>query len=439
MKSNISIFSANSSPSVRTCFIAMLLCYSPSSYAYLDPGSGSLLLSAILGVTYTIFYLIKGGYYKIISGFSSILNIKIKDREKLGIVFFSEGGQYWNTFKPVVDALIESKVTVNYWTQDNNDIGLKVDSEYFHGKNIGKGNRAFAKLNALEANICVMTTPGLDVFQIRRSKGVKHYCHIIHAPTTGTYKLYSFDYFDSVLCSGQHQIDSIRELEAKRSTKQKVLLETGCAYMDVLKDKLENYDKVENSNVNNAEPTILLAPSWGDNGLFKLFGGNIIRILLNAGFKVIVRPHPQSFIVESDMLSSIEKQFAGTSSDLVWDKSPDNFESLRKSDLMISDLSGVVFDYAFIFQKPVVTIKFQLDLRGLDANHLDSEIWELGVLKDIGHQLDENDLENLPEIIRQILLNQGLKKQLSTLRERSLFNYGNTGQVAAKQIIELVS
>ena len=77
--------------------------------------------------------------------------------------------------------------------------------------------------------------PGLDVLQIRRSKGVKHYVHLVHAITDiGTYKQFSFDYFDTILTSGEYQIRALRELEKLRGTKEKNLVRTGCTYMDLL-------------------------------------------------------------------------------------------------------------------------------------------------------------------------------------------------------------
>jgi len=40
-------------------------------------------------------------------------------------------------------------------------------------KYIGTGTKAYSYLRFLEADVCAMTTPGLDVLQIKRSKGVK--------------------------------------------------------------------------------------------------------------------------------------------------------------------------------------------------------------------------------------------------------------------------
>ena len=49
--------------------------------------------------------------------------------------------------------------------------------EYKHVKCefIGEGNKAFARLNMMKATICFSTTPGLEVYQWKRSKECDYY------------------------------------------------------------------------------------------------------------------------------------------------------------------------------------------------------------------------------------------------------------------------
>ena len=39
-----------------------------------------------------------------------------------------------------------------------------------------------------------------------------------------------------------------------------------------------------------------------------------------------------------------------------WDRQPDGFASLARAQLMVSDISGVIFDFAFVFLRPVVSV-----------------------------------------------------------------------------------
>lgn len=414
-------------------FIA-LTCFQSPAFAYLDPGTGSMLLSALIGIVATAFFMLKTLYYKLSGGILSLFGVKI-EKKKHGIVFYSEGKSYWRTFKPVLEALDKEGVEATYLTSSDDDEALNFQSKNIICKYIGEGNKAYTQLNMLEADVCVMTTPGLDVLQIRRSKGVKHYAHIVHAPTdAGLYKLYSFDYYDSVLCSGQHQINSIRYLEQLRGTLPKLLTHAGCPYMDVLAERLESENNI--SRDIKALPHVLIAPTWGNNGLLKRFGLSLLMPLAEQGYQITIRPHPQSFIAEPELMKQLQKELSAYAN-VSWDSSADNFDVLANSDIMISDLSGVIFDYAFVFEKPVITMQFDVNLLGTEANDLPDQVWELQVLNKIGKQISINELNELPELVKSLTSNSIIKQNIIQLRDESLFNYRHSGEIIAKQLIDI--
>lgn len=414
--------------------VVALISLSSPAYAYLDPGTGSMLLSALVGIVATVFFMLKTLYYKLSNGILSLFDVKI-EKKKHGIVFYSEGKSYWRTFMPVLKALDKRGIQVIYLTSSNEDEGLNFQSENIICKFIGEGNKAYTQLNILEADVCVMTTPGLDVLQIRRSKGVKHYAHILHAPTdVNLYKLFSFDYYDSILCSGQHQINSIRYLEQLRGTKPKLLTHAGCPYMDVLAERLSNEITIEQDILK--LPYVVIAPTWGNNGLLKRFGLTLLRPLAEQGYQITIRPHPQSFITEAELINQLQTQLS-IYSNVSWDNSADNFEVLANSDIMISDLSGVVFDYAFVFEKPVITMQFDVNFLGTEASDLPLQAWELSVLNKIGKQITVNELGQLPSLVNYLTSNEEIKKQIIQLREDSLFNYQHSGEVIAEQLIDI--
>jgi hypothetical protein len=418
---------------VLSVFVA-LVCFQEPAYAYLDPATGSMVLSALIGIVGTAYFFLKTFYYRISGALLSLLGIKVK-KKAAGIVLYSEGKSYWFTFKPLLEALDKKGVQATYLTSSEDDEGLKFQSATVKSKYIGEGNKAYTHMNMLEADVCVMTTPGLDVLQIRRSKGVKHYAYVVHAPTdVGLYKANSFDFYDSVLCSGQHQINSLRYLEKLRGTEAKLLTRAGVPYMDVLAGRLDSEAKVERDT--DGLPHVLVAPTWGNNGLLKRFGLSLLKPLAEKGYPVTIRPHPQSYIEELELIMSLETGLSGYAN-VAWDRSTDNFEVLANSDIMISDLSGVIFDYAFVFEKPVITLQFEFDPTGLEANDLPERLWELRVLDKIGKQISLDELDAIPEIVKSLSNNPAVSQNIVALREASLFNYRASGEVIAQQLIDI--
>jgi CDP-glycerol glycerophosphotransferase (TagB/SpsB family) len=181
---------------------------------------------------------------------------------------------------------------------------------------------------------------------------------------------------------------------------------------------------------------VLVAPTWGANGLFARFGARLPQLLLDAGFDVIIRPHPQSYTSEKEMLASLTEELAGYPK-LRWDDAGDGFESMAEADLLVSDQSGIVFDYAFVFERPAITVRFPFQRAGLEASDLPGELWESTVLDKVGAGLDEADLDTLPELVRRMAASADLRESIRSVKQQNLFNPGQAGATAARQILEI--
>lgn len=405
--------------------------------AYLDPGSGSMLVAGLVGLLSSLLFFLKGLYYKGLRGFFHKVGKPVQEGTAgQGLVFYSEGRQYWNTFRPLIDELVGRNEFCLYLTSDEQDPGLLYSSELVHTKYIGAGTKAYAHLAMLEADVCAMTTPGLDVLQIKRCKGVKHYVYLIHAPTdVGTYKQYSFDYFDSVFVSGEHQIRSLRKLEELRGTPRKDLRKVGCLYYDDMQRQLREFDPVPRSDT---RTTVLVAPTWGQNGLLKRLGTRVLAPLLDKQWTIILRPHPQSFLSEKDLLDSIREEVRNRPN-LLWDDDPDPTQSMAAADVLISDLSGIVFDFAFLFEKPVITLKYEVNKVGQEASDFPWDSWELTVLDRVGVRIDADDVQRLPALIEQEVGNKERGPAIRRLREESVVNFGSAAKDAVNELLRIRS
>lgn len=390
-------------------------------FNYIDPGTGSLIISLISGLLMTFIYTSKDLFYKLMNKFSGRKFTSLSDFSGK-LVFFSEGQRYWNVFEPVILKLIEDKQPFVYLTADKNDQGLSVDHDFCEAHFIGNINQAIGVLNVLKAAMCVMTTPQLNVVSLKRSKNVKHYSHLIHSPTDiHAYKKFAFDYFDSVLCSSSFQIDNLRKLEENRSSKRKVLLETGCTYYD-------NY-KLEAAQ---ERDSILVAPTWGDKSFFSIHGQKTLKLLLNAGFKIIYRPHPQSWISDKILLESILEEFSDHSSFSI-DREISNENSISKSFLMICDMSGVVYDFAFTQKKPVMAFNFSWDDGGYESSDIEKETSTILLLNDIGKVFSSDNLDNLINDVKE-LKEKNITDQIIN---KHIYNFRKSGSVAKDQILSI--
>lgn len=363
---------------------------------YIDPGTGSMLFTIIIGVLGAAFY--------------SLRMLWIKLRFKLGggkveatskslpFVIFADDKRYWSIFEPICRELDKRGKDVVYMTASADDPALDNEFEHIKAEYIGSENKAFARLNFLNATIVLSTTPGLDVYQWKRSKQVKYYVHIPHAASEITlYRMFGIDYYDAVLLSGEYQAQDIRNLEKLRELPEKELYKVGIPYMDKMIARLESEGPAPDH-----ERTVLLAPSWGQSAIFSVYGSKILDVLLKTGYHIIVRPHPQSFKSEKDMIEKLMKQYPD-SNQLEWNKDTDNFDVLRRSDILISDFSGVIFDFSLVYDKPVIYTNPNFDVSPYDAWWLDTPLWTTTALPRLGRELTEDNMDCLKELIDSCL------------------------------------
>ena len=367
---------------------------------YIDPGTGSMLFSIFIGLATTLYFVIKALFIKFKYVFSAKKD-SVVEVVTSPIVIYNEGKQYCSLFYPILREFEKRHESVLYLTSYEDDLYLNQSSEYVKAEFIGKGNKAFAKLNFLSCDVLLLTTPGLDVYQLKKVKTVKHYSHIVHMPSDATtYRLFGLDYFDSVLLSGDYQKKDIQYLENLRNLEKKELVTVGCPYLDEAFTNLNKYEKTD-------EFTVLVSPTWGPSGLLSKYGQKLLESLATTGWKIIVRPHPQSKSSEADLLEKLTEHFKDNKN-IIWDYEKDNMIAMSKSDIMISDFSGIIFDYVFLFNNPLLFVDVNFDKTPYDLDDLPHEAWQFETLNKIGVQIKEEDFSNIKNIIENSVSSEQL-------------------------------
>ena len=397
-------------------------------FAYIDPGTGSMLFSILIGIATASVFLFRSLISKV--GILIHGGSKQKSVDKYSYVVFSDSKRYWNVFKPICDEFEKRGEELQYWTMSPDDPALSEKYKHVHAVFIGEGNTAFAKLNAMKADICLSTTPGLDVYQWKRSKTTGFYVHITHdvCAVTG-YRMFGLDYYDSVLIPGSHLEKELRMIEDLRKLPHKEVRVVGSTYMDGLREKAAKHKSEKHEGIN-----VLVAPSWGDSSILNKFGSSFLNSLMDAGFHVIVRPHPQSLISDKEMIERLQKEFP-ESDRVEWNFDNDNFNVLSRSDIMISDFSGVIFDFVFTFGRPVIYANTEINLAPYDDAWLEEKTWRLRVLPELGRQLEESEFGNLKNIITDMISDESYKKKLSEISD---YTWQFKGESAVKTVDYLI-
>jgi hypothetical protein len=354
------------------------------------------------------------------------------------IVIYSESPDYWVHLSGLVVELLKiTNVPICYISSDKHDPGLQLTNPNYHTFYIAAGYPCTVLFTNIETDIMVMTMPDLDNYQLKRSKHKVHYVYVQHSLVSlhMIYRSKAFDNFDTIFCAGAHHVQEIRALEQTYNLRTKNLVEHGYSRLDaIIQEAAKQTKKVK---LDNANTHILIAPSWGEHGIIETIGQQLVEILLTKGFKITLRPHPQTIKFAGDKVKKILRQH-GKNPLFNLEVKMVSQASLHQSDLIISDWSGAAMDYAFGLNKPVLFIDVPRKVNNLNYKEIGIEPIEVSIRSQIGAILAMDELDNIAVRINSLLNSYDNKKQ-EQLRTKTVFNLGAADSVGAQELQKLIN
>ena len=354
--------------------------------------------------------------------------IGLKKSNKL-VTFYSEGKNYWPYLKGMINYLLsESDIPIHYITSDKDDPGLDKKSINYHTLLIDDGYMRDWLFKNLNTYALITTMPDIDNFQLKKSPATNYYIYTQHSLMSPncSYRKGSFDNYDIVFCSGKYMIDEIRAAEKFYSLKKKELVCHGYTRLDSL---ISEYSKFKKNTKLSEQKDILFAPSWNKEGVLNSpLAETIIENSINQGFKITLRPHPESFKYSNDRINNILKNFSHNKSFKFENNIVDN-HSLFKSDILITDWSGISLEYAFSMKKPVLYIDTPQKILNEDYHKFEIQAFEAYVREKIGVIWDGSSS------IDALLKNHYIKDYDYN---KDIFNVEKADEVGSKYIMSLV-
>ena len=356
------------------------------------------------------------------------------------IVFYSEDISSFVHFEQIIHELTEKMgCQICYVTSAKDDPILTSQNKRIKAFYIGLGAIRTKFFMELKAEVLVMTMPNLETYFIKRSKVYPvHYVYVFHSivSTHTIYRKGAFDHFDSIFCVGPHHVEEISATESVYDLKHKNLVKYGYGLLD----NLQTNKSMKNQQrcTEDGKKKILVAPSWGKNGLLETKGLELVKILLDAGYHVTVRPHPMTNRKWSKTIKAIENEFKSNANFEI-EKDVSTFESLYSAYGLISDWSGIAIEYAFACELPVLYIDGSPKINNSSYDKIACEALEITIRNLIGKVISPNELESLPKIIESTYENiDNFKTKIQEVRDKTVFNLGESGMNGAQEIVKIL-
>lgn len=358
--------------------------------------------------------------------FSEYKEVKRLLQQKQSVVIYAENKHYYQYFKRIITDLIEKKITICYITSDSSDPLL---TKATPGVQIIYVKWMLGHLfSRLRADVMIMTMPDLGNFLFKRSTAVGKYIYIFHAAvsTHQQYRKESFFNYDAVFCTGEYQITEIRKTEELYGLNQKELIPYGYPLLDEL----------ATSKIGNEEPVILVAPSWFDGCIFDICIKELLQQLSALPNKVIIRSHPEfekrkrkDFIMIRNLIENYPR--------MMIDDETDVMKRLSSTDLLITDRSGIAFEFALGAGKPVLFIDTVLKQTNPNWNEIGIEPVENIIRTELGISISPLNLELLPKKINE-LKNSGnmFSEKMEDLKKKLFFNSDSSYQAGLNYVMD---
>ena len=361
---------------------------------------------------------------------------KLSDDER-SVVFYAENIASMNHFRLLIDHLTKiMNLKICYVTSVKDDPIFSTINKNIFPFYIGDGTARTKFFLTLKAKILIMDMPDLETFHIKRSKMHNvHYIYIFHS----MFSVHSYlrkgavDNFDSIFCVGGHHEKEIRETERVYGLKQKNLLQYGFGRLDKLLKERE--DLKENRT---DERLVIIAPSYGKKNLLEICGEKLIEILLKENFKVLLRPHYRILDDSTKLVDSIKEKF-GKNKNFIFEEGVIPSESFHNSKCLISDWSGISFEYAFVFEKPIIFIDVPKKILNTEFDRISSEPIEIVIREKIGKIVSPDNLSEIPDLIKKIDMDSNsINDEIKEIRSKTVFNINKSAGIGAEYIKKIL-
>ena len=365
------------------------------------------------------------------------------DLDERSIVFYSESSVILYPYvEEIIRELQNRDQKVCYLTSSKDDPILKNKNENVRVFYIGDSE--LEKMNfflRLKAKMLIMTMPDLGSYHIKRSKEFPvHYIYTFHSmnSTHMEFQKDAFDEFDSIFCVGPYQVQELRATEQLYNLKRKNLVECGYGLLDKLLKLRSSFPEKKNLLKNNKK-NILIAPSWGKQNLLESTGIELVKTLLDAGYYVTVRPHPMTSKKSPKTIKQIKERFE-KNPDFLLDTNTSSFEQLFSSYALITDWSGIGYEYAFVCERPVIYIDVPKKSHNKEYEKIGLVPFEISIRDKIGEVVSVQNVETIPDRIEFLYSNSNnFENKIQKIRNDAIFNIGESGKVMASEIIRIIS
>lgn len=354
------------------------------------------------------------------------------------LVFYSESNGFYKYYKGIIEYLLKhTNIIIHYITSDYNDNIFNMEKDYSNLKAYYiEEKKLITLMMKMDADVVVMTMPDLENYHIKKSYIRKDivYVYIPHGidsiNLTQRYK--SINAYDIFFAAGKYQREEAEATYKLFNLNNKVY-DWGYTLLD---DMTDNYKEKKSDD----KKSILIAPSWQKDNICDLCLDQLLNeMMVNENYNIIVRPHPQEVRHKAEKFEALKEKYKNNKNVYIQTDFSNN-SSILDADLLITDWSGICYEYAFTTKKPVIFINTPMKIMNPNYKDINIEPYSIWSRDVIGKCIEVDNIgKELNKNIDYLLKNKDkYTKKIDDLYHDSIYNIGNSGEVGAKYLVEII-
>ena len=164
----------------------------------------------------------------------------------------------------------------------------------------------------------------------------------------------------------------------------------------------------------------------------------MIKLILENGYQVFLRPHFRIFRDSPELINSIRDKFSDNPN-FTFHEGVIPFEQFQNSTCLISDWSGISFEYAFTHEKPIIFIDVPRKSFNPSAEKFLGMPIEIAIRKNIGEVILTNNIKEIPQILEKFIdKTMTYQEQIQDIRKNIVFNLGSSADIGVKNILDIL-
>lgn len=359
---------------------------------------------------------------------------------KKQLVFYALIGGQYKFYKNIIEYLLEhSGIVIHYLTNDPDDAVFRLNNQrlipYYAGH-----KKTISLMLKLDTDIMATTVPDLQSYHMKRSiiRDDIEYIYMPHGSGSVhlAIKETAYDHFNTIFCVGPHQVAEIRKREEIADIPRKKLVKAGYGLYDQL---VASYAALPQKS--NDKPKILIAPSWQAENILELCIVNMLKELVGRGFTIIVRPHPQFIRMFPDQMKALTQRYSEymANGEIVFELDISGNDSIFSSDILITDWSGIAFEFSYCTLKPCIFINTPMKVLNPNYKKYGLDVLDISLRDIIGISINVEDITDIYKSVEHLLTEKdSFRDQIQKIVHQYIYHPGKNGEAGGKYIMEQI-